>query len=202
MACSRCGWLHGRAAPISALQVPAQGYVVVHERLGAARQPLSSPPSAPISASMCLRRVSAGRRAAVAISAAPPIRAGTSGRPPPAPPAQFPPPAAAGGSLCRARASEISEMRLPGQGPPADRRVRIGSGEGTPTSGSNLKIKRPRGPPRGTPGRQVPVHQPSGCKRSRQSRRCRVVSLGYVPFGIHNRGPLSYDYRVSPAAFR
>ena len=48
--------LHGRAAPISALQVPAQGCVDVHERLGAARQPLSSPPSAPISASMCLRR--------------------------------------------------------------------------------------------------------------------------------------------------
>ncbi len=108
--------LHGRAAPISALQVPAQGYVVVHERRGAARQPLSSPPSAPISASMCLRRrVSAGRRAAVAISAGPPIRPGTPGRPP-GPPAQFPPPAAAGGSLCRARASEISEKELGGGG--------------------------------------------------------------------------------------
>ena len=110
--------LHGRAAPISALQVPAQGCVVVHERRGAARQPLSSPPSAPISASRCLRRrVSAGRRAAVAISAGPPIRPGTPGRPP-GPPAQFPPPAAAGGSLCRARASEISEKELGGGGMP------------------------------------------------------------------------------------
>ena len=89
--------LHGRAAPIRALQVPAQGCVDVHERLGAARQPLSSPPSASISASMCLRRrVSAGRRAAVAISAGPPIRPGTPGRCPP-PPRSVPGPRSARG---------------------------------------------------------------------------------------------------------
>ena len=119
MACSR-----SVSTAVQRPSVPAQGYGDVHERLGAAQQPLSSPPSASISASMCLRwRVSAGRRAAVASSPGPPIRPGTPGRPPP-PPRSVPGPRSAGGSLCRARASEISEKELGGGGYLGQKKIR------------------------------------------------------------------------------
>ena len=86
--------LHGRAAPLSALPVPAQGCVGVHVRLVAARQPLSNSPSASISASMYLRRPV--RRPGSHPSAGPRRRSGTPGHPPP-PPAQFPDPRRARG---------------------------------------------------------------------------------------------------------